>query len=452
MRVCNRWLLVLSSTFSAACLEEQTGQQGLDTREAETITVTVFSDGEPAETQNLPFALVQDGDDPWQPLQLQDGKYTATITSGRYGVALGYRIIESLTRESSLISLQYATTDERRDLKFAPSRLPFAEPYQLTFDIRGVGADQIASVSYGGISTTLRNGVRSVSLSRPVVEVIATLKTSGANPTQSESIPLKIYRLANVSALQTTPIILDFNLPLPAPVAYPATLEGSSTSLIRTSWMNVHDASFHPLGTANGFTYGLPPSLSRPSDLYSISGSSGTLDTSVVVLTPAPLNLQLGAPQFFATPSVLPYPHVRPTFSLIHQDGPHPNTGYSYTFSTSATHEQRSVTSNLSVAFTAGWLGDGELTRYEFPNFSGFPGWQPEMVLLPRTRISWGATRTDSNQPGWTPGHASQTSRTQGYFGEYCGNGVVELRYESCDPPNATTCSAQCTAMAPPPS
>jgi hypothetical protein len=438
---------LLMGTALTACLEE--GQlpptEQLDTSATVTITAQpVFAPGQPVDSVRVPFAAFQEADGPWRPMDVVNGLYSATVTTGRYGVAMGFRSLHSPDSEDTFVSVQYSTTTETRALQFWVS-YPRARPYRLTLDVRGIPAGQQARASVEQQQLFLSNGVTTLVTPHPTVEVIATLQQRLTMPTRD--IPVKMFRQSNVSLSTSPTVVIDFGLPLLAPLSYPATLDGSTSALVRSA-VRTPDELIHSFATDLGRYYVLPSSLARATDLTRVTSSIG--DQSAIyypTTTGGTLAMQIGAPYLFPTPTMLLHPYARPSLSFTPTPGAMTFTLFSHSFSSYWAEGNKYHYQSYNITFSQGWTTGMATVQYTFPNFNGLPGWEPEMALMPRQQIDWSGDRSTYNTATITTGRVMQSASNSASIGEFCGNGIVEPRYESCDPPDGLTCSELCYPM-----
>jgi hypothetical protein len=414
--------LVLASLLSAgvlsACVEEDSLEQSLAPAALVTITARqILFNGQPVTTQAATLAAYQQGDGPWQPMTLQNGAYSAAVEPGRYAVAMAYRFLETPSSEQSFVELQHATTDELRDLTFHMN-FTIDEPYRLLLDLRGIAADQIASVTFNRTRLQLGNGVHTLRspLSSGELMVVLQRPTPPGGPLQPTE-PLKLFRLASVNLLDSAPIVVDFNLPLAAPLNFPATL-GAPGGLIISS-VTTANGSFL-LGRSASTFYALPPALARPGDLPRVAAStpflpSGPLQNLVFApLAPGPQTLQYAVPLPLPVPTTISYPHRRPVFTLAHAPGQLPLTDYEYQLWSLAYDEHRSLATEWALTFTAGWILGAPSPRYEAPVLSSIPGWSPALAFLPGFPLDWRTARVDQNTRTLQPGQLLLTTAYSG--------------------------------------
>lgn len=445
-------LSLLALLTLTACLEEELQEQPLEATDAVTITARQTRDGIlDLETQPVTLAAYQQGDGPWQPMTLQNGTYTATVAPGRYAVAMGQRNLSSPSNEYTDIQIKHATTDETHDPMFF-SPFTFPEPYRLVVDVRGVDVDERAVIAVnGGGFLGYDNGQHALASSRRFVELFVILRQRSSGSSPRPEVPLKVFRLVNVDLLGTPQIVVDFNLPLAAPLAYPVAFGSASSGMVNSYVRTPSGAVL--LGRSPNTFYALPSSIAYPTDIISASASTPSMPGTPVQstynypLSAGPLLLHYGTVNPAPAPVAIQTPYIRPSFLLPQVGGELPFTDYTYQFFSDAIDDNASIATLWTFYFTDGWVRDATSSRYDAPVFAGLPGWTSEMAPLPRTMVSWSASVAEQNVRGIQPGRIVRSTTTFGSIGEYCGNGVVELGWETCDPPNGVTCSERCSSL-----
>lgn len=439
-------LLLLASLALAACVEEDVQFQPLEPPPG-MVTITarhaIFGVGV-IETQPLTFAAYQEEDGPWQPMTIQGGVYAANIAPGRYAIAMGQRKIYGSGDERTLLEIRHSTTAEATEQTFYPG-FDVSRPYQLLLDIRGVGLNERAAVSFQGIRTSLDNGIHAIASPSPAGELLVVLYTDS---TELE-VPIKIARIQNVSLLDSSPVIIDFNLPSGAPRTDSVAFGGATSGVVRSYVkISAHESVY--LGSSLDTFYSLPNHLTRPSDLLLLHATAPTTPgvpiqtTYYYPLGAGPLLLHYGTASAPAAPSLLPLPYPRLSFPVPAPERLLPFVDYKYSFGSYVSRGAATISTQWVLLFTDGWLGGATSSRYDAPVFTGLPGWADEMAPPWRNPVWWAATVSEQNGRQFQPGRISRSTSDSGTIGSYCGNGIVEQPWEVCDPPDGVTCSSNC--------
>ena len=438
---------LLMGAALTACMEESELPPTDQVDTSATVTITaqpIFALGQPVDSVRVPFAAYQEADGPWRSMDVVGGVYSATINTGRYGVAMGFHNRAAPDSEDTTVSIQYSTTTETRNLQFG-ALYTRAKPYRLTLDVRGIPAGQQARASIEQQQIYLTNGLMTVTTALPTVEVIASLQQRLTMPTRD--IASKVFRQSNINLSGGPTIVIDFGLPLLAPLSYPATLDGSTTAMVRSS-VRTPDELIHTFAGDVGRYYVLPPSLVKTTDLARYTSSIGGQSTvNYPTTTGGTLAMQIGAPFLFPAPTMLLHPYARPSLSFTPTPGAMAFTNFIYYFSSFWAEGAKYRYSSYDMTFSKGWTAGMTTVQYTFPNFNGLPGWEQEMALMPRTQIDWYGDRITYNTATLIKSRISQSASTYGTVGEFCGNGILEPDYESCDPPDGLTCSDLCSPL-----
>lgn len=436
------WLAILVLASISACLDEELQEQAITAQELVQITVTGWSSVDAPNP--AAFAVIQEGEGPWTAMHYDGQRYTATINPGRYAVALGNRV-RQVNKDESYVYVRHSTTDEQRELSIQwLGGVPLTR-YQLLVDIRGTSAGQRLYIGHPGGSSSGRNAINGISTftaGSPTGELIVAL--AGGTPSE----PFKVTRISNLDLRNSAPVVLDFNLPYPAPTSYPVVIDGSLAHSVSSAMYNAAGRYF-PLGGATGKLFALPPSLSRPGDTSHVYGSAYPRSVELIQSGPGPASLQFG-PLFSQPVATLRGGYALGlSFPLSHSPGLLPLTDYDYIANSSyGDYQEDYVSVEWTMSFSSGWIGGHAGGVFHSPSFNGVSGWTADMALPYRAPIYWQAIRTDLNTRTSAPGQMRHTSSAPDVtLGEYCGNGIVEQRYETCDPPNGTTCSSSCSNM-----
>ena len=86
------------------------------------------------------------------------------------------------------------------------------------------------------------------------------------------------------------------------------------------------------------------------------------------------------------------------------------------------------------------------MVRYDFPDLSALPGFQPELGLLDRGPVRWSVRRTESTTAAPSDGRVTRSAVTTGVIDGYCGDHAIQPP-EACDPPDGATCGPACTKL-----
>lgn len=412
------------------------------------VTMTWINNAEPSDAPEVALAAYQDGDGAWQEMPFVDGAYVAHVTGERYAMAFGCRTSDQGERRS--LELYYATVAEGTEIKRSTCYWQ-PTPHRVTIAPHNVPADAaIVSVGFGrswqqlGLEPTLLPSATTTG------DLVAAITTFSYDHGFAEWAPLKVARIDDLDIHQTPVVDLDFGLPLATPLSFPVTLNGDTLhGRIRSNVSS--PTAYNLLASTQGTMYALPPALVREDDRPTVSftvtdaaisatrGGSYAYEPSSV----GPMDLDVGALYAMPPPSVVTYPSPRPSLTFTPSPATLPVTSYDLSL--------REGPLQYYAAFSQAWIDAlGEpVVRWTMPSFEGLQGWAPDFWFSQRTPIAWSAARDESNTDELRRGRITRYSSTSGNTGEYCGNGIVEPYYETCDPPNTATCDAQCFTIYP---
>ncbi len=443
------WLIGSHSLMACLDLDEPTlasGEIGANT----TISLTLNYNASirPAAVQQADFVAYQDGNGPWRAMPLQAGKYTATIASDRYGLAIGYRSPPPDSRAT--VKVLYQTVFDRTEtVTLGPMFEP--QPYSLI-----LLADGFDLVSLGGSVGFPFPGMPLVIPARQLTNNLFAWKQE--NVVAGDGVIIhkvtKLVRMSRVDLDMTPVISLDASLPFPDPIPHAVSLNhGTMTGTVASRWRNALANEAQSLGTSRHETFSLPASLVRAQDFYSVSCTfdaapgATSYNSSYDVGSPDHLDLVPGPSFTLPAPQLLTAPYPRPVATFTAVSGGLPYVDYTLRFNSSI--------SGYEISASQAWLGGPSVTL-AMPDFSGLPGWTTDLQPPMRTPLSWSVARSEYNlvQPApaiafnHAPGAIFYRATQSGTIGAYCGNGIVEPAFEQCEPPGTATCSATCQRQA----
>jgi hypothetical protein len=397
-----------------------------------------FVDGDTAD--DATFVAVQDGDGAFVPATGVKGVYTVPIASDRFGVAVGcndqsnqYVDIE-IVQQTVEDGLVYKTVCKLppldATLEVAVSNLPQGQRLRLrTANNLGYAFDD------GPVTLEVRAGQ---------TELFGTLSDIDDNV-------LRLFR-SSIEVAGTTNLSIDVNADGAAPdMSGTFTLSpNEDTATIRTSVIRPYAAVSltgvgNVIGTSRNYLM-LPAPLRQPDDLYrfTVAGSTGVASRTAkkpgALAFTLPAQLTAPAPELLRTPFLHPAWKFDPTAPVLANQ-------FYVLDANNFSQFDAVVFRDFYVAISARWLAGQTTVRYEFPDFSMLPGFAA-LALIDRERIDTTVTRVESSAASNVDGAESTGSSATSVLGEFCGDGTVQTP-ETCDPGDGTEtpiCDFDCTA------
>lgn len=371
----------------------------------QTITLAVVPSAELAANGgevHVGFVAYQDGDGPWLPMTASGDLYQATVTSKRYGVAVGctQHVLPGTTLAATFISLQHATVAEATALSDF-SCVDVAKGSRLSGTATGLPTATSVfrlGTGEGSSNTSARADGFSVAVRAAPLDVVGYF--DGGSPAAS-----KVVRLAAVDPKSGAPLHFDFAAaaaPQTFPVTAPAGAQALVSAHVRTSAGGQY---LHLWSTAGQLSYTtMPRSLLRAGDLIRVgitATQAGASQESFLYLAePGPAALTFG-PTFSPTAAPATAGTSR---SASFAFGPSWNTlplvDYQLTASTRVGQTLTWHTATVSL----GWLQDQGAAEYRLPDLSALPGFASTMALPSGVPLRWQVARTERSAKAYEPG------------------------------------------------
>ena len=384
------------------------------------VTITAIADDVEPYTwvaQNAALVALQDGDGPWQALTGVDGVYRATVTSSRYGVAVG--CATSVTG----VSLYFQAVSEITDLVVTSCRIPTAT-IAVPMTVHGF-SDKSSEVTVGNYHADFFADIAtSFEVPKQTADLLATsFVQQDPGATWSDVVA---YRGPTVTVDETFSIDLDLArlaLPLEShsialvdePIAGTSVVEFELNSEYWTS-------QFHgEAGLSSEILDPVPPrnaalryltidaSMRRPDDVTETDLAEVGTDASgasyvreVDVLTTSAPDVAVALPGLLAAapPTIdgAGAPHV--TLPIEPATAPH-----AVSFASLTTRLPGALTFRaLRIVVRPGWAGGSSTVAIAMPDLSALPGWTDDMQLSLGVPVRWTVSTADREPPpGGTP-------------------------------------------------
>jgi len=305
----------------------------------------------------------------------------------------------------------------------------------VTVQVQNVPAGGVAVVAGpGGVRqlTALPSTSLDLELARGQSEVVAWLETSSL-------VISKIVRVPPFTLDAAHSVTIDFATQGAAPDRLPLTVR-PGPALYTVETVVTPLGSYELAQPLSPTTYlALPAALRLPGDRSRVTVFGGLRDVTVTSASPGPLVVDL-PPELAAVGFGAPGAAPRPEWSL----GALPPTGTTLTLSVET--RTRDQLRAWAIQPSASWLAFAPSLLFDLPDAGpALAGLHADLGLLARTKVTWAAAAV-STATGADGAEVILRSAFAGDTGHYCGNHAIEPP-ETCDPPDGTTCSADCTAM-----
>jgi hypothetical protein len=377
------------------------------------ITIRTFPEGIPSytgHTENAPLVAFQDGDGLWRVLTGTGGVYHATVTSRRYGVAVGCTV-----PFHTGISLYYQSVIDTPNV-FADGCPSDTNLVHVSVDVQGLQGEQRGEVWIGSEVGVEVNGMPAqIDALKGSADMFIRSYTTDADT--GARILGKLYRGPTLDLQTNQDLKVDLDTLGRPPESHPLSLVGLKPAGSAAETVQVHSSYATPFsllqwplftqdfGTMKPDSYVTIDAAQRQSDDISniTATASGTTTDGrsyaryVRFAMKTPASQTLGLPVIWtATAPTLdrtPTPKVTMTIPITP-----PTLDISDYHASFSTNDANVLPHTLTVFVRPGYANGQSPLTITTPDLSGLPGWSAEMGLVATADLDWSLEWDDRNK------------------------------------------------------
>ena len=377
------------------------------------ITIRVYPDGVPSFTgitENAALVALQDGDSAWTSLSGTGGLYQTTITSKRYGVAVGCT--------ASGVTVYYQSIDDAVDLPVDGCIHPPVDAADIAVSVVNAAGRQTDVFVGTATSSVLGADSTHLAVSKRKADVFAISRNPG------NAADVTIYRGPTLDVTANTSLSVDLAQAL-ALENHTLTLVGAVPAGTSETFADVQSRYYtaYSYGPRRMFTQTLAAgrpvtltteyktlasSIRQAGDLmYGQARTRGTTanglnyDRVVGIQTASAVTLTMTLPDVLSAdaPTIDNAAIPRATATLPMRLPTLGHALYDVDFTTTMGPTKRT----FAVVIRPGWAQGHPTVSVATPDLTALPGWSADMALLPDVSVDWNIVVDDRNVPYGDP-------------------------------------------------